>query len=206
MYPSFQRTAAVLLVVAAFGFMSSPAQAQFGVAAGLDFDSLDDIETTTSTSNNATVDNSTGYHLGVIYDLGLGPVNLRPGVFYRKVGSFEFPDGKSDVTAWEVPVDVRLTVLPTPLVSAYVLGGPKAFFPQGDGEFNDNLEEVSYTFNVGVGADVSVPGFGLTLQPELRYEFGASDYLEDDFEVGGTNFEPSDQTLSAFALRLNVLF
>jgi len=206
MYSSLQRTAALLLVVAVLGVAAVPAQAQFGVAAGLDFDSLDDIETTTSTSNNATVDNSTGYHVGVIYDLGLGPLNLRPGFFYRKVGSFEFPDGESDVTAWEVPVDVRVTVLPTPLVSAYVLGGPKAFFPQGDGDFDDSLEEVSYTFNVGVGADVSVPGVGLTLQPELRYEFGASEYLDDDFEVGGTSFEPSDQTLSAFALRLNVLF
>ena len=206
MYSSLQRTAALLLVVTVLGVAAAPAQAQLGVAAGLDFDSLDDIETTTSTSNNATVDNSTGYHVGVIYDLGLGPLNLRPGFFYRNVGSFEFPDGESDVTAWEVPVDVRLTVLPTPLVSAYVLGGPKAFFPQGDGDFDDSLEEVSYTFNVGVGADVSVPGVGLTLQPELRYEFGASEYLDDDFEVGGTSFEPSDQTLSAFALRLNVLF
>ena len=206
MYSSLQRTAALLLVVTVLGVAAAPAQAQLGVAAGLDFDSLDDIETTTSTTNNATVDNSTGYHVGVIYDLGLGPLNLRPGFFYRNVGSFEFPDGESDVTAWEVPVDVRLTVLPTPLVSAYVLGGPKAFFPQGDGDFDDSLEEVSYTFNVGVGADVSVPGVGLTLQPELRYEFGASEYLDDDFEVGGTSFEPSDQTLSAFALRLNVLF
>jgi hypothetical protein len=87
-----------------------------------------------------------------------------------------------------------------------VLGGPNAFFPQGEGEFDDGLKDVSYTFNVGVGADVSIPNVGLTLQPELRYEFGASSYIDEDFEVGGANFEASDRKLSAFALRLNVLF
>lgn len=194
----------VLLVLLLLGVSTLPARAQFGVSAGLNFDSLSDIETTTS--NNATIENANGYHLGVVYDLGLGPLSLRPGVFYRKVGTYEFPDETSDVTAWEVPVDVRLTVIPTPVISAYVLGGPNAFFPQGEGEFDDDLKDVSYTFNVGVGANVSIPNVGLTLQPELRYEFGASNYIDEDFEVGGANFEASDRKLSAFALRLNVLF
>lgn len=207
MNPSFKRTAgSILLAIAFLGLSAVPAQAQFGVSAGLDFDSVSDIETTTNTSENATVDNATGYHLGVVYDLGLGPLNIRPGFFYRKLGAYKFPESKSDVTAWEIPVDLRLTVLPTPVISAYVLGGPNAFFPQGEGEFDDDLKNVSYTFNIGIGADVSVPGAGLTLQPELRYEFGASDYIDKDVEVNDTSFEPSDRKLSAVALRLNVLF
>jgi hypothetical protein len=205
MYSSSVRTTkAFLFAITFLALSAAPAQAQFGVSAGLNFDSLSDIETTTS--NNATVDNANGYHLGVVYDLGLGPLSLRPGFFYRKVGTYEFPDETSDVTAWEVPVDVRLTVIPTPVISAYVLGGPNAFFPQGEGEFDGGLKDVSYTFNIGVGADVSIPNVGLTLQPELRYEFGASNYIDEDFEVGGANFEASDRKLSAFALRLNVLF
>jgi len=183
-----------------------PARAQLGASAGLGFDALSDIETTTNASENATLENATGYHLGLVYDLGLGAFNLRPGLFFRKVGTYEFPNSRSDVTTWEIPVDLRVTLLPTPLLSAYVLGGPKAVFPQGEDEFDDALEEVSYVFDVGIGADVSVPGAGLTLQPELRYEFGATDYVEDDFTIGDTEFEPSDRTLSAFALRLNVIF
>lgn len=205
MHPSIPRIVrSSLLVIAFLGLSVSSAQAQFGVSAGLDFNSTDDIEATTN--QNATLDNATGYHLGVVYELGMGPVNLRPGVFYRKVGTYDFPNSRSDVTAWEVPVDVRVTVLPFPLVSPYVLGGPQAVFPRSEGEFDESLEDVSYTFNIGVGANVSVPGAGLTLQPELRYEFGATDYVDDDFEIGGTEFEPSDPKLSAFALRLNVLF
>ena len=205
-------TYSALLAILLFGIGSPTAQAQLGVSAGLNFDSAGDIETTANTSENETLDNATGYHIGVVYDLGLGPVNLRPGLLYRNVGSYDFtgvpeidPD-EANVTAFEVPVDVRVTVLPFPLVSPYILGGPKAFFPRSDyDEFDDELEDISFTFNVGVGAGISVPGVGLTLQPEFLYEFGASDYV-DDFEVGDTDFEPTERKLDAFALRLNVLF
>ena len=199
-------TYSALLAVLLLSISGTPAQAQLGVTGGLNFDSLDDI------NQNATLDNSTGYHIGIVYDLGLGPVSIRPGLLYRDVGSFEFSGvpnvdvDEVDVTAFEVPVDVRVTIFPFPLVSPYVLGGPNAFLPRSDSDaFDDGLEDVSLTFNVGVGADVSVPGVGLTLQPELRYEFGATDYI-DDFSIGDTDFNPTDRKLSAFALRLNVLF
>lgn len=209
MHSSTKRIArSVLLALVLLGVASAPAQAQFGVSAGADFDSVDDIRA--EGEDVSTLESATGYHLGAVYEFGLGPINLRPGLFYRKVGSFDFPDTEEfDVTAVEVPVDVRFTVIPFPLVSGYVLGGPKAVFPQSEGEFEDNaLEDISYTFDVGVGANVSVPGVALTLQPELRYEFGATDYIGEDFEIGDTSFQPSDseRKLSAFALRLNVLF
>lgn len=200
----------ILLVLVLLGMSTAPAQAQLGVSAGLNFDSAGDIETTTS--GNETLDNATGYHVGVVYDLGLGPASLRPGLFFRSVGSYDFTGiqgldaGEADVTAFEVPVDVRVTVLPFTLVSPYILGGPKAFFPRSDYDgLDDELEDISFTFNVGLGADVSVPGVGLRLQPEFLYEFGASDYV-DDFSIGETDFEPTEPKLSAFALRLNVLF
>ena len=205
-------SSSVLLALLLLGMTGPPAQAQLGVTAGLNFDSVDDIETTTNASQNETLDNATGYHFGVVYKLGLGPVSVKPGLLYRKVGSYDFsgvPDvdlNEVDVTAFEVPVDVEVTLFPFPLVSPYVLGGPNLFLPRSDSDaFDDGLEDVSFNFNVGVGADVSIPGVGITLKPELRYEFGATDYV-DDFSVGETEFNPTDRKLSAFALRLNVLF
>lgn len=194
----------IVFALSLLGVMAVPASAQLGVAGGLNFESLNDIET--SAEDNATLENATGYHLGVVYDLGLGPLHFRPGLFYRKVGSYDLPEGRSDVTAWEVPVDVRFTVLPLPLVDPYLLGGAKAVFMQGEGDFDDGLEDVSYTLNVGAGAEFSLPGVGLSLQPELLYEFGATDYVDGEFQVGGTTFSPSERKLSAFALRLNVIF
>lgn len=197
-----------LLALVLLGGTALPAQAQFGIAAGANFDSVSDIQGGQNVSENAT-----GYHIGAVYDLSLGPVSIRPGLFYRKVGSYDFSNvsgadvGELDVTAFEVPVDLRVTVLPTPLVSPYLVGGPNVFLPQSsEDNFDEDFEDVSFTFNIGVGADVSVPGVGLTLQPELRYEFGASDYISDNFDVAGQPFSPSDRKLSAYALRLNVLF
>lgn len=192
--------------------LAVPAQAQFGVAGGLNFESAGDIET--STSDNGTLDNSTGYHIGLVYELGFGPATIRPGFFYRRVGTFEFstsalPQGENrfDVSAWQVPVDVRFTVLPTPLVSPYVLAGPMVTLPRGEDEFEDATEEVSYSLNVGIGANISLPVTSLKLQPELRYEFGATKFIKDDFEIGGTTFQPQDSPrFSAFGLRLNVIF
>ena len=213
MHSSLKRTTGSLfLALLLLGAVGTPAQAQVGVTAGLNFDSLGDIETTTNANQNETLDNATGYHFGIVYNLGLGPVDIRPGLIYRKVGSYDFsgiPDAnvdEVDVTAFEVPVDIRVTVLPVPIVSPYVLGGPNLFLPRsGNEDFDDGLEEVSFTFNVGVGADVSIPGVGLALQPEVRYEFGATDYV-DDFSIGEADFNPTDRKISAFALRLNVLF
>ena len=101
-------TYSALLTILLFGIGSPPAQAQLGVSAGLNFDSAGDIETTTNTNENETLDNATGYHIGVVYDLGLGPVNLRPGLLYRNVGSYdctgvpEIDPDEVDVTAFEV--------------------------------------------------------------------------------------------------------
>ncbi|MEF8794929.1 MAG: outer membrane beta-barrel protein [Salinivenus sp.] len=201
----------LLALVLALG-TAVPAQAQFGVAGGLNFESAGDIET--STTNNATLDNSTGYHIGLVYELGLGAATIRPGFFYRRVGTFEFstdalPQGENrfDVSAWQVPVDLRFTVLPTPLVSPYVLAGPMATFPRGEDEFDDATEEISYSLNVGIGANITLPATSLKIQPELRYEFGATKFIKDDFEIGDTEFSPQDSpNFSAFGLRVNVIF
>ncbi|MCS3684341.1 outer membrane beta-barrel protein [Salinibacter ruber] len=213
MHASTKQTAySALLVLLLLGLSAAPAQAQLGVGGGLNFESAGDIET--STTDNATLDNSTGYHVGLVYELGLGPATIRPGFFYRRVGTFEFsrdalPQGETqfDVSAWQVPVDLRFTVLPTPLVSPYVLAGPMATFPRGEGDFGDATEDISYSLNVGVGANISLPAVSLKIQPELRYEFGASKFIKDDFEIGDTSFQPQDSpSFSAFGLRVNVIF
>lgn len=193
----------------------APAQAQLGISGGLNFESTDDIQ---ATDSEATLENSTGYHVGLVYEASLGPVNLRPGFFYRRVGEFEIsniPDDLSNprytVSAWEVPVDLRVSLLSTPLISPYILGGPKATIPRGEDEFDDVMSGVSYTFNVGLGAEISLPGSSVRLQPELRYEFGATGFIDENKSVtlgdSQVTFEPQDSPkFSTLALRLNLIF
>jgi hypothetical protein len=196
---------------------AAPAQAQLGISGGLNFESAGDIKSSSGDAN-ATLESSTGYHVGLVYDLSLGPVNVRPGVFYRRVGEFDLSQIPGDlqqarysVSAWEVPVDLRISLLSAPLVSPYLLAGPKATIPRGEDEFDDIMTGVSYTFNVGLGVQVSLPGSSLRLQPELRYEFGATGFVDEDksVELGDSNvtFSPQDSPqFSTFALRLNMIF
>lgn len=200
------RTALLTLVLAFALASAQSAQAQLGVGAGLNFNNLGDIE---ATNTNATFENSTGYHIGVFYDLGAGPLSIRPGVFYHRVGTYELPNQENfDLNAIEVPVDLRFSVLPTPIVKPYLLAGPVLTFPQSEDEFEDGVEDMSLTADIGAGLEFSLPGFGLTLMPELRYSIGVTNYLQDDFEVGDIDIQPEDddQRLSKVMLRLNVMF
>lgn len=198
----------LLALVLAFGLVGArPAGAQgLGVAAGLNFNSMDDIETA---SADAAFESSTGYHVGAFYELGLGPLAVRPGVVYHRLGTYDFGvPQQMDLSAIEVPLDVKLTVLPLPAVSGYLLGSPVLTFGQTDAEFENAVEDLTMTADLGAGVDISLPGTGLLLSPELRYSIGVTDYLSDSFEVGGTTVQPSDdvQQMSKVMVRLNVAF
>mgnify|MGYP006288726825 CR=1 FL=1 len=201
----------LLVLLVAGGLMvglSAPAQAQLGVAGGLNFSSDDDLELQ---SRQETISNSTGYHVGLVYDLGLGALSLRPGIFYRHVGSYDFGNisaGGSEslnLSAIEVPIDARLTVLPLPFIDPYLMAGPKLTIPRGEEEFSDATEDLSLTANVGFGFAITVPKLPIELQPEVRYEFGTTNYIEDEFEIGDQTFSPEDPKFSTFSIRLNIV-
>lgn len=179
------------------GATVAPAQAQFGVAAGLNFESADDINTS---SGEGTFENSTGYHLGVVYDAGMGPLKFRPGLYYRKVGEYEFPGENVEVERFEVPLDVKFR-LPIPVIKPYALGGPMIVFPRVDGPFEDEFKDTSYSLNVGIGAEISL-GSGASLQPEIRYEYGLNEYAEDDF----LSDDDDAPRFKGVALRLHATF
>lgn len=182
-------------------------QAQgFSVVGGLNFSDQDDINTT---SADATFENSTGYHIGLAYELGSGGLSVRPGIVYQRLGTFDFQGattGEFDLSAVEVPIDVRFEVLQAPLLSPYLVGGPVLTFPQGEGDLGDGVEDLSLTADIGGGVEITLGS--LRLLPELRYSIGVTDYLSESFEVGGATVEPSDDARRAakVMLRLHVAF
>lgn len=205
--PSTSAAGLPLLLLAAALLLGRPgaAGAQIGVSGGLNFSGLDDLRTA---DVGAPLENSTGYHLGAFLELGSGAVHLRPGLVYHRLGTYRFPDREFDLSAVEVPVDLRVTVLPLPALSGYVLGAPVFTFGRTDEEFDDAVEDLSLSADLGAGVEFSLPGTGLNLMPELRYTFGVTDYLSESFQVGGSTIQPSDdeRRLSEVMLRLNVLF
>jgi hypothetical protein len=186
------------------------AHAQLGIAAGANFDSYSDVQTSAGT---ASLDGATGYHVGLFYDLTLGPIGVRPGVYYVDLGEIEVPNGalpptgnvlKVDLSLVEIPIDLRYRVL-TPLAQPYLSAGP--VFRIANSEDEDgagSARDFTVAGAVGAGIDLGLPFFSPFL--EIRYQFGV-DGLVDEFEVAGQPVSPDDGTnLNSFMVRLGVTF
>lgn len=199
----------VLLFVVVTLLAARPAQAQVGVAAGLNFDNLSDIEVS---SAKATFDSATGYHIGIFVDLALGPVAVRPGVFYRHLGNLDLGGSliiddvteTFDISLIEAPIDLRFRLGVTPLISPYILAGPVIRFAATDNElFEDNLENFSLSIDVGFGIEVKLGA--VKLFPELRYAFGVTRFLKEDIIINDITITPEDEArLNTFMIRLGI--
>lgn len=199
-----------ILVVGA----TSPASAQIGVTAGLNFEETSDIKDAAgSLDKSVALDESTGYHVGLVFEFGGERFRLRPAAIFRKVGTYRMPSGEDtgdgsrnfDVDVIEIPLDLRLKILPIPVVNPYVLGGPMLALPRGEGDFSDATRDWSLSGNVGGGLSIEVSS--IKLQPEVRYQFGVTDYISDSFTVGNQTIDPAESpTFSALSVRLNLLF
>ncbi len=195
------RSRFALAALAALAFAPA-AHAQLGVAVGANFDRVSDIEGNTQ----ATFNNASGYHVGVFLDLPLGPIALRPGVFYTDISNIEATRaGKTesyDISLVEIPVDVRFR-LPLPIAKPYLLGGPVFRIANQDDE---NFRLNRFTMAGAAGAGLELNAFVFRPFIEARYQFGVQKFV-DDFSVGGVSVQTEDNTkLNTFMLRLGVTF
>lgn len=190
------------------------AHAQLGIAAGLNFEDFSDID---AGDRNATVDNASGYHVGLFFDLAVGPVALRPGLFYRTVNgvNFEFdpslddfmPGSLSDefdLNLIEVPIDVRFRFAALPLIAPYLTAGPVLTFASSDNEaIDERLQDLSVSADIGVGVELNL--IGVRLFPEIRYSIGVTRFL-DEYEFGDTTIGATsdEQRLNTVMVRLGV--
>ena len=197
---------AALILIVAIIWLPLPSLGQLGVAAGLNFDEMSDI----SGDREATFENATGYHVGLYYDMGAGPVGLRIGGFYREVKDVEVNlDGlvdAFDLTMIDVPIDLRFNLTATPVIKPYIFGGPVLSVPSSSNdEYDSALSEFAVSGNVGAGIAFS---FGsLKLFPEFRYAIGVSRFMKDEFEIGSKTFNPEEaQRQNSIMLRLGIGF
>jgi hypothetical protein len=163
-------------------------------------------------SATATFENKSGYHVGVYLDLDLGPLGVRPGLRYLKVGPIyeglaeaqeqglaqESLYDSFDVRFFALPIDA-VFALPFPMLSPYVFVGPE-FRSQSAPDAPEVLERAlnkwSYIGNIGVGAKISLPGVGITLTPEIRYSFGLSNLIDREFVFANQTFATTEQRRS----------
>ena len=208
------RTFGLLAAVLAFlGAGRAEAQASFGVGAGLNFSSLNDVD---FGSASTTYDRHQGYHIGIFVDLNAGPIAVRPGVYYVNAGPLfeglddvntETIEDNFDLNFISVPVDLRLQ-LPLPFVKPYALLGPEFLFltdTDAGGDLEGAMEDVTFAGNVGLGVVVDMPLVGVKLYPEFRYGFSVSGLVPEDTELLGAPAS-KDQRVNMFLIRVGVGF
>lgn len=180
-----------------------------GIAAGANFNKLGDVETS---DRRATLDNATGWHVHLWFDLPIGPVALRPGLRYMDAGRLFDPDSDETegfepftedqvVSFLEVPVDVRFR-MSLPLVTPYFMAGPVLRFTT-DPNNEDRLETFSLAAGAGVGLELGV--VGLRFYPELKYTFGVTRFTKEEYQLGGVTVSPDeDQRLNAVMISIGI--
>lgn len=193
------RLAALAVLCLGFAFVgASSAHAQLGVAGGINYDDFSDID--------ADTDRAQGYHIGLFYDARLGPLALRPGIFYMNVGDIEADDvdDSFDLQLIEIPVDARFRLGAAPFLKPYVMAGPVLRINASSDDFEGDAEDFSLAANAGVGLELTLPGADLRLYPEVRYAFGISDFADD--VAGIDTASDGSARLNSFMLRLGVAF
>ncbi len=213
----------ILVIAASLLLLPLTTRAQsVGVVGGLNYGSVEDVSISDA---RTTYDNRSGYHIGLYLDVPLGPIAIRPGVRYVEAGRLfsglsealrdetggSIGEGMDNfnVNMFVIPVDVRLQ-LPFPLIQPYAFAGPELRFPgasDDDTDLADDLSDNEVAGNLGVGAQISLPGVGLTLTPEARYTIGLTGLMGEDITVGGQTFETSEsQNVNMFFLSLGLEF
>ena len=202
------RFRSLLALAAAFGLGAATAPAasaqvpfipQFGVLGGVNFGSLTDAA-------SADLDNATGFHIGAFAELGVGPIGVRPAVIFVKAGEITIPSLGGISDAFEtsyiaVPVDIRYSPLPTPVIKPYLLVGPEVRLPLGELSDLPNAKSVGLAANIGVGANIGAI-IGPKFFGEIRYAFDVSGFRDDE-ELPG-NLELGKVGVNGFFVTVGV--
>lgn len=205
------RLGCAVFAIAASLLCVPASQAQFGIAAGANFEDLGDLD---ATDSRASFDRATGYHVGIFFTLGAGRAAIQPGVFMRDFGDVRLvEDGRFrtlSMTSIEVPVDVRLRIIQTSGFAPFVSFGPVVgFTTTTDDGFEDAIRELTVSANVGGGFELGLPASGFTLVPEIRFARSITRYFEEGetFDIGGLQFTPVEVSpQQAVMLRLGIRF
>ncbi len=211
----FIQAAVLTAAVSALSVIPANGQIQFGVAAGLNWSGLGDVDLGSIT---AAYESQQGWHAGVFLDLKLLVIGIRPGFYYVNAGpllegglSGEETTPIDELTAFDltyvsIPVDLKLG-LPLVLLEPYLFVGPEFKFntvSESAGEVAEQLESTVIAGNAGFGVAVNVGG--IKLIPELRVGFDISSLFGDTITIEGVEFKVDSHRASSFVARLGVGF
>lgn len=165
------------------------AQNDFGIKAGLSYNSNGDIKEFTSEADNIYKNEGkgkSGYNVGIYGKLDLGGIYLRPELVYTKTTSeYELNIGGAkdyELSKIDIPVLVGINVI-GPL---NVFAGPAFQYVLDNDLEGVKISDVENEFSVGVniGASLEIGRLGI----DIRYERGLSEN-EAEWTNAGKDFK-----------------
>lgn len=192
-----------LTCIALFTTSLLQAQFDFGVKAGLNYDSLGDIEYTDVSASSLSAGSKTGFHIGAYGKLDLLLFYLRPEIQFTRINS-----GAENT-------DIGLSKLEAPILLGYKILGPLSVFAGPSFQYildesveNTSLSDIDsalitnikekFTVGLQLGTRISLGKFGLG----IRYERGFTDnevYLlgQNAIDLGTIDTRPNQFIFSA---------
>ncbi len=163
------------------------AQFEFGVKAGLNYDSLGDVNYDDISATDLSAGSKTGYHIGAYGKIDLLLFYLRPEIQFTKINSGF--DGK----------DIGLSKIEAPILLGYKILGPLSVFAGPSFQYILGVEakgisitdvEEHVTVGLQIGTRISFGRFGLG----ARYERG---FTDNDVRILGVNGVDIDGRIDA---------
>jgi hypothetical protein len=179
----------VFSIVFLASIMLMNAQNDFGIKAGLSYNSNGDIKEFTSEADNIYKNEGkgkSGYNVGIYGKLDLGGIYLRPELVYTKTTSeYELNIGGAkdyELSKIDIPVLVGINVI-GPL---NVFAGPAFQYVLDNDLEGVKISDVENEFSVGVniGASLEIGRLGI----DIRYERGLSEN-EAEWTNAGKDFK-----------------
>lgn len=203
-----------LFAILLLALMAVPAfsQFKFGIKAGASTTTVPEYNSTTgSTTIQSLKDAAWGFHAGIFFRAGLGPVYLQPEVVFAS-NTYEY-NVTQVAGSPAVVLDQKFNRLEIPVLVGLKLGplrlnaGPSARVPIGspknliqDPNFDRLYRGTTFGYQAGIGVDILN-----TLTLDARYGGSLAKKFGDDVQIGGANFRLDDRQPSII-LSLGIMF
>ncbi|MFK7750808.1 MAG: outer membrane beta-barrel protein [Kordia sp.] len=192
------------LLCLVFLLASATCLAQFGVKAGLNFNSngefkLQDVINAGENIVEDSGDAKIGYHVGAYYEINFSKLYLRPEIVYTKTKS-EYGSSAYDMSKIDVPVLVGIDVI-GPLS---IFAGPAFQYTLDNDLENNTISDVRNDITVGFnfGAAVKIGNIGLDVRYERGFSENEANILDsNNIQIGTLDSRPS-QIIFSLSLRL----
>ncbi|MDP3313219.1 outer membrane beta-barrel protein [Lutibacter sp.] len=171
-------------LVLSLAFINANSQNDFGIKAGLTYNSNGEFKDATETIIDNKGGQKTGYNIGFYGKINLGSIYLRPEFVYTKTTS-EYELNSTSVEDYDMSkIDVPVLIGINLLGPLKVFAGP-SFQYILDNDINGltfNKMERDYTIGLNLGASLDFGKFGVDVRYERSFNSNEVEFIDNNIQ------------------------